>query len=335
MSKPTIRQIAQLAQAGTATVERVLNGRGGVRPALAERVISAARTLGSRRLLPQSYRGIAHIEMILVRPETTFFTRVARAVERIASTLDPSVVIHRTFMPETDIAAIAAHIGNPTLRRSGLIVAVPDHPLVARALQDRQAAGLKIIQIVTKITGLAADYVGIDNYAAGRMAGLLLSRMQPLPGSVIAMCHSGLYQAHRDRVRGFSDFCAAHASAAHRFDRVLFGADDGPRSQQLLSEALDGPSRVVGLYNAGGGNAALSAILRHRSDSCHLFFVGHELTERSTNALRQGIMAVVLDQAPEAQARRAIDLMLHRLGILEAQPDLSPIRFVTITAENV
>lgn len=46
MSKPNYRDIARHAGVGTATVERVLNGRGGVRPELVEKVISAARRLG-------------------------------------------------------------------------------------------------------------------------------------------------------------------------------------------------------------------------------------------------------------------------------------------------
>ena len=66
-----------------------------------------------------------------------------------------------------------------------------------------------------------------------------------------------------------------------------------------------------------------------------MFFVGHELTERSAAALREGVMSVVLDQAPEAQARRAIDLMLKQIGLLDVEVDKAPIRFVTLTAENV
>jgi LacI family transcriptional regulator len=46
-------------------------------------------------------------------------------------------------------------------------------------------------------------------------------------------------------------------------------------------------------------------------------------------------MAVVLDQAPEAQARRAIDLMLKKIGLLDMELDASPIRFITLTAENI
>ena len=46
-------------------------------------------------------------------------------------------------------------------------------------------------------------------------------------------------------------------------------------------------------------------------------------------------MSLVMDQAPEAQARRAIDLTLKRLGLLEMEVDPTPIRFITVTAENV
>lgn len=66
-----------------------------------------------------------------------------------------------------------------------------------------------------------------------------------------------------------------------------------------------------------------------------IFHVGHELTEASRAALRDGTMSAVLDQAPEAQARRAMDLMLHRIGMLDIAPDTAPIRFVIVTPENI
>ena len=91
MSKPTFSDIARQAGVGTATVERVLNGRGGVRPATAAKVIAAARALDYPRRLPEVHRGLLRIEVILVRPETTFFRRLSRAFERINATLDPSV----------------------------------------------------------------------------------------------------------------------------------------------------------------------------------------------------------------------------------------------------
>ncbi len=108
--------------------------------------------------------------MILVRPETTFYARMAQAFERLASALDPSITIHRTFLPESDPDAIATRIAEPGFRRAGLILAVPDHPLIRTALLKVEAEGLPIVQVVTRTTGVETAYVGIDNLAAGRVA---------------------------------------------------------------------------------------------------------------------------------------------------------------------
>jgi len=333
--KPIFHNIARLAGVGTATVERVLNGRGGVRRELAEKVIAAARTLDYPRRLPDVHRGIFRIDVILVRPETTFFSRLSQAFSRIAATLDVSVAVHRTFMDEHDPAAIAERIANPETRRAGLILAVPDHPLIRSALAKLEKEGLPVLQIVTRAEGVRADYVGIDNYAAGRTAGLLLSRMQPSKGTIVALCHSQIYQVHRDRIRGFSDYLAERPRDGLAFAAVLFGHDDAGHSADWLFEALRLWPDLVGLYNAGGANASLSAVLRKQTRGRDIFFVGHELTERSAAALREGVMSVVLDQAPEAQARRAIDLMLARLGLVGEAISNDPIRFVTITSENL
>ncbi|TIW46254.1 MAG: LacI family transcriptional regulator, partial [Mesorhizobium sp.] len=187
--KPTFLEIARRAGVGTATVERVLNGRGGVRPETVEKVVAAARLLDYPRRLPEAHRGVIRIEVILVRPDATFFARLSRAFERIAATLDRSIAVHRTFLDEANPAEIAARILDPEMRRAGLILAVPDHPLVSAALRKLEADNIPTVQIVTQISGTRSTYVGIDNYAAGRTVGLLMARMQRRPGKVVAICH--------------------------------------------------------------------------------------------------------------------------------------------------
>lgn len=270
----------------------------------------------------------------MVRPDATFFARLSRAFERIAATLDRTIAVHRTFLDEANPAAIARRILDPDMRRAGLILAVPDHPLVGAALRKLEAEKIPTVQIVTQISGTSGAYVGIDNYAAGRMAGLLMSRMQRRPGKVVAICHSQIYRVHRDRVRGFFDYLM---EAGDDFEPVaaLFGHDEGDRNAGQLVEALSRWPDLTGLYNAGGANAALNDVLGRHPQGREVFFVGHELTERSATALRQGTMDVVLDQAPEAQARRAMDLVLATLNLHDLPVDNPPIRFVTFTAENV
>ena len=327
--------IARHAGVGTATVERVLNSRGGVRPDVVDRVVASARALDYPRRLPDAHRGIIRIEVILVRPETTFFARLSRAFERIAATLDRTIAVHRTFVAELDANAIAARIRSPGMRRAGLILAVPDDPLVRDALRQIETEKTPVIEIVTRIAGKPAAYVGIDNYAAGRSAALYLSRMQRRSGKVAAICHSQIYQVHRDRIRGFSDYLAEHPRGDLAFTEVMFGKDLRHVSAELLVDALARWPDLVGLYNAGGANSGLCGVLRRHPRGREIFFVGHELTQFTEPALRDGIMDVVIDQAPEAQARRAIDLMLARLGFLEMPVDNPPVRFVTYTSESV
>jgi LacI family transcriptional regulator len=334
MPKPTFADIASHAGVGTATVERVLNGRGGVRPATVEKVIAAARALDYPRRLPEVHRGLLRIEVVLVRPETTFFQRLSRAFERIGATLDLSIKLHRTFVDENDPRAIAAHIVSTELRRAGLILAVPNHPDIQAAVVAAARSGLPVVHIVTRAVEGVGELVGIDNYAAGRTAALFLSRMQPAEGTVVVLGYP-IYQVHRERIRGFSDYLAEHPRDGLCFRWIGFGRDNADLSSRLLFEALEAWPDLVGLYNTGAANAALCRVLRRHPCGRRVFFVGHELTENSAAALREGLMSVVLDQAPEAQARRAIDLTLKQIGLLDVQVDTAPIRFITVTAENV
>ena len=97
-------EIARRARVGPATVERVLNGRGGVRPEMVERVIAAARALNYPKRLPEAHRGLLRIDVLLVRPETTFFSASPRR-------LTPrSPCIERSWMSTILLArALAAH----------------------------------------------------------------------------------------------------------------------------------------------------------------------------------------------------------------------------------
>ncbi|MET4691398.1 LacI family DNA-binding transcriptional regulator [Sinorhizobium fredii] len=333
MNKPNYRDIARLAGVGTATVERVLNGRGGVRPELVEKVIIAARTLEYPRKLPETHRGLLRIEVLMVRPETTFYRRLSHAFQRIAATLDPLVVVHRSFTEEMNPEEIARRIVSSDVPRAGLILAVPSHPVISAAVEKVNAQGLPVVHVVTRASDRAGEFIGIDNFAAGRTAALFISRMARRTGPVVAICHP-VYQVHRDRIRGFSDYFREH-SGPSSFEWLGFGGDEERSTTDRLWSALELYPDLAGLYNAGGANSALIEVLRRHRRGRDVFFVGHELTEYTRAALRDGIMDVVLDQAPEAQARRALDLILRRIGLTDIEPDRAPIHFITITKEGL
>lgn len=332
VTKPNFQTIAARAGVGTATVERVLNGRGGVRPETAMKVVAAARALDWPGRLPERHRGLLRIEILLVRPDSSFFARLARAFQRIGVLLDRSVQLNITYLDEADPTAIARHIARAPLPRAGLVVAAPDTDAIREALRGAIAQGLPVVQIVTRIVD-EADFVGIENHAAGRTAGLMVARMCRAAGPVLALCHSMTYEVHRARLRGFSDYLAQQGGAGPRQVFTAFGQDSRDLTARRLREALRQWPDLAVVYNAGGANSAVFDILA-RHDR-HIFFVGHELTEDSAQALRAGVADVIFDQMPEAQARRAVDLLLSRLGLTDVVIENPPIRFTTITAENI
>lgn len=331
MTKVTYSQIAKVAGVGSATVERTLNDRGGVRPQTVQKVLAAAKELGWKGQLPEVHRRILRIEVIIVRPETSFYARVGAAFRRIAASLDSSVQIQITYLDENDPEGIAERIKDQSINRAGLIISAPDHPLVRVALAKAIRGGLPVVQMVSRIVP-DADLVGIDNYAAGRMAGLMMAKLGEKKGAVAAICHSQAYQVHRDRIRGFSDYLIEQGRGLD-FRFVIFGNDNREDSFERLDKALVNWPDLVGVYNAGGANTTIVKVLGLRKRD--VFFVGHELTEVTRAGLIDGTVDVVFDQLPEAQVRRAVDLMLARLHVIQDHIDNAPIRFTTITAENL
>ncbi len=333
MAKVTLKDVAREAGVGTATVERVVNGRGGVRPETVERVFFAARKLNYRHPMPEAHRGLIRIEVILVRPETSFYSRMNQAFERIAALLDKSIVVHRTFARENDPVDFAHYIANPTIRRSALIVVAPDHPEVVKSLRTVAGLGTPVVQIMTR-PAQELPYVGIDNYAAGRTAAYYMSRMLVgRQGSFVALCHSGAYENHKERIRGFSSYLAEH-DGGHLLKQVMFDYDDDINSMELLRGALRDDSEIIGLYTAGGDNRSVASVLKEHALR-NVFWVGHELSDQARGFLHQGIMSIVLDQAPEIQARRSIDLTLRSLDLIDVEVSPGPVRFLTITPENL
>jgi LacI family transcriptional regulator len=114
----------------------------------------------------------------------------------------------------------------------------------------------------------------------------------------------------------------------------MFDLDDEHNAMELLRAALDRDPTIIGVYSAGGDNVAVASVLRQNRQR-GIFWVGHELTEQTRGYLRQGILSIVLDQAPEIQARRSIDLTLKTLGLIDVEVSSEPVRFLTVTSENL
>ncbi|MGC8469656.1 MAG: LacI family DNA-binding transcriptional regulator [Acetobacteraceae bacterium] len=329
--RPGLREVAESAGVSLATVDRVLNERGSASAETARRVIEAARRLGLRRTLPLPYRRTLRLEVVLERSETSFFVRFTQAIRQVAGTLDRGVIIARTLLEEGRTRGMAARIR--ASEADGLILYAAEHPEIAAAITDRAGRG-PVVCVVTDMPGTPRlAYVGIDHERAGRTAGLFAARLTGGQGSALVLANRLAFQAHQARVEGFRAALAQYGPGM-AVAEVIEGRDDKARTAALLRAGLRRHPAISALYHTGGWNREVGAALVEAGLAGRIVFIGHELTAAATEMLRAGTMSLAIDQAPELQARRAIEALLKHLGALP--PDATPneIPFTLHSAEN-
>jgi LacI family transcriptional regulator len=329
--KAGLEQIATLAGVGIATVDRVLNERGNVSPETARRVIEAARQLKWPRVLPVPYRRGLRLDILLARPDTPFFQRLNEAFAKAANTLDRSVIVQRNFVDQS-AAALAERILATSAQ--AVVVYGEEDRAVVDAITAVTARGVPVVTLVSDIpTSPRLAYVGVDHYSSGRTAAFFMQGMARAPGAVVVLCNSLRYQAHAQRVSGFRDRIIDHGSRI-RIAAVLEGHDDSSLSARLLADAMAGRTDIVGIYNAGGANGAVEAALAAAQLARQAIFIGHELTDHTRRLLQEGTMTLAIDQNPELQARRAINILLRRFGYVEEIVGSGEVPFVIYGPEN-
>lgn len=329
-------EIAALAGVSVTTVDRVLNERDTASVKTREKVVQAARQLGVPRVLPETRHGLIHIDIVLPDNRTPFFQRLNLALQRGVAMLDKRLVVHRLWTPEQDETALVRAIAPRRYRRQALVVAAPDTPAVRSALQEARARGEHVTMVVTRVDDVPqADYVGIDNHAAGRTAGYLLGRLCHRQGRVLILSSRSDYLGHIERSRGCREVLAGQFPNLSCDLDVAETYDDADKCYWAVSQALQGDDAVVGLYNTGAGSPGIMAALQRFAQD-KVCWVTHEISDDHRQYMQQGVLDVVIDQDPDTQAILALQHMLVALGMApSASLPEKPGEFRLYFAENI
>ncbi|MBV4531395.1 LacI family DNA-binding transcriptional regulator [Pseudomonas sp. SWRI107] len=315
--------VAQQAGVSLSTVDRVLNERGSVSDSKRRKVLQAAQALGLKRLLPSAVHGLLRFDLLLVDSATDHFRRLAVAFAKQAQMHRSRLVLQRSTWQERAAQQLPELISQPRVPRQGLIVVAQDTPQVREALQAQMAAGVPVVLLTSSLPGMpGATYVGIDNHAAGRAAGRLMSQwIGPGQGAVLLVTNSLLYHAHQLRVKGFLEVMAERAPQVPVIGPIECFDDDDLNASKI-SDFLSRPHGVCGLYTTGSGSTGVHRALL--GGSRQPVWISHEATAQHAGMLREGVLSLVLDQDPEGQAEAAIQHLLYANGDLDAPPQVKP-----------
>lgn len=334
--RPTIDDIARAARVSTATVDRVLNERSGVREITRARVIAAARGIGYLPE-PDAARSPVPVELdfVLQSGPNTFMDLLAGHLEArgLARAAEVLVRVHRVdgFSAE----ALAACLRDLKGVSDGVGLIAIDHPLVREAIRETVAAGTPVLTLVSDIAHTPrCAYVGIDNRNAGRLAGHLLGRFVPGSSGEVALFAGSLsYRGHEEREMGFRHILAEDFPEL-RIVELREVRDDLERSYHEARRLLARHPELRGIYNIGAGNRGIARALEESGRASQVVFVGHELTEHTRRFLLSGTMDAAIDQNPFVEAREAVEqLLLAARSAPQGEPTL--IRIHAIFRENI
>lgn len=339
-SKRGVTDIAARAGVGTATVDRVLNERGGVSQKTIEKVLHAAREIGVRRILPSSHQRTIRIEAILPRPELPLIARMITEFRHVlarAQNFARPVIIQRRILKDEAPLTIA-HALRET-KCDAVIVYSQEHELVDDAIHDLKIRRIPVVTLISDLSGAKRlAYAGTDHVRAGSTAGYFMANIVREPGPLIVLCNHLGFQSHSSRVEGFREALKLYAPMLE-ITQVVEGHDDRVLSKKKLTAAFKALPETVGVYNVGAANLAVVAAIQQNILHRKPVFIGHELTENTRLMLKEGHMAIAIDQNPEQQVQFALSVLMHHFGFEGMDyitlPYLSPVPFTLYGPTNI
>jgi LacI family transcriptional regulator len=341
--KTNIGDLAKEAGVSTATVDRVINRRGGVRLPTVHRVLNAAERLGYQLptdILANTRPEPMRLAFVLPMGANRYLQMLAETIGRSAEEMKPlnvecQVDLVTSFNPK----ALADRLNSLAGEFDGVAFMALEHPLVREAVAALDAEDMFVLTLISDLSNSArAAFVGMDNRAAGRTAGLLLGRFIGAPDEAhnkVAMFAGSLsYRGHEEREMGFRHILAESFPWLEVIG-LREGRDD-PASNFLQAQTLlqQNPD-LIGIYNVGGASEGIARALVQAKRERRVAFIGHGLTRETRTLLVDGHIDAIINVAPETLMRSAVRIFCNLRDGRPSASGVDPIPIGIFLSENL
>jgi LacI family transcriptional regulator len=335
-----ITDVAAAAGVSTATVDRVLNDRPNVRAATRQRVLAAAAEL---RYLPESelLRSLqpAPMPLAFLLPAGTnrYLQMLGDYIGYEHDALAPfNVRCRSAFVDSFDPAQLAAALKRHGRDAAGIAFMALEHPLVREAVDRLVERGVHVVTLISDLPGSKrAAYVGLDNRAAGRTAGLLMGRFLGGRRGKVAMIAGSLsYRGHEEREMGFLHVMS-ESFPQLKVVGVREGRDDAATNQRLARGLLEQHPDLIGLYNIGGASDGVGRALQEAGREQKVVFIGHGLTPDTRGMLIDGTLDAVITQHQPATVLNCVRIFTNLRDGREPLTGVDPVGINVVLRENL
>ncbi len=295
--KPTIQMVADLAGVSRGTVDRVLNNRAHVRPAVYEKVMAALKETGyltprdayQKTLLEQNYAPLK-LGVLLPNWSGHFKWEIENGIE---SAREELAEFHVTIVTEecsTDIPEdTLSHLQNLLDQQvQGLAVCAVNDPLVWKKVSDLCSQNIPVITFNSDLPESGRlCFVGQDYQKSGRIAAELISKCISKDASILAAVGNLEFDGHRSRLEGFSDRIR-EVGFSDKQVSVIETYNDYQITYRKVAQALQERKDIQAIYMANRSVAACTRAVDDAGLKGKIHVVCHDISEHTQILLRNG-----------------------------------------------
>jgi LacI family transcriptional regulator len=326
---PTIFEIARESGVATATVDRVVNGRGNVRKGNRDRVLAAIERLKHVDKLTEV---VVPKRIAFISDSGVSFNQTLEAAVMEYAKHHSDVTCSFTGIATTKVDAVklATEIERAALSADALVVVARENLIVNRAVRNLVAKKIPVICLTTDLpsTGRHA-FVGSDPTSAGATAAFLMGQIIGNRDGNVLLVYSAPYRVQEERELGFRRVLRAEFPRLSVDERVNSN-DDTDFVYRNVVRYIEDHGPPAGIYNVAAGNIGIGKALTEFDLVGKTMFIGHELNPNSRQLLESGVMNLVIGHDVLVEVETAIR---HCLALLEnpqlAQPPLTRVRVYT------
>lgn len=313
----TIRKIAELAGVSRGTVDRVLHGRPGVKPHIAEQVRKIADELGyepnrAGKILAARKQPIK-IGCFFPGVGNAFFDDVVKGFKKAEDEF-------RDFSVSIELSSVKGYDGGTHIQAirelvdkgcAALCVSTVDVPEIREYVDELSRGGIPVVAVNTDISdSRRLCYVGCDYFGCGKTAAGLIALTFSKQLELLIVTGSLKVKGHNDRMRGLLRTLREKKIPCKLAD-VIESQDSDSYAYEVTMQALKEYPGINCVYIAAGGVAGVCRAVVELGLQNNIRVAAYDEIEATRQLVRDGVIDFTIGQEPEEQGYRAIEIIFN------------------------